>query len=331
MLTQWLGKVDTNASRGFLRNINRRSPGMRGAVLSRAKPVTSSTDTSGVSGRRNPMAFMQRQMRRVLGVAFGMQPPEAPEAAEIPQETPPPTPGPVSETKINLKLKENVPLTLTVKKGETPPYLDDLGRTLFGSEYTNGEAERIPPSVAAKKFDTNDYDLDRFIKLAANPKDDQVIYGTFREARVLVQFEQQHELAKLVNNATRPDKIFAEKVDIDFIAAERIGVEIKQLMGKYGLLNQNQTIAPTFSWYKSGQRAMIQRQRFLDAEISPKNTSKILNQIINVLDLGYLEDENKPMAKAFFLEGVKSQNVTDLLLAFLNDNIDNIQNDNTEL
>lgn len=357
LVTGWLGKQNTPGARIMLNRLNRGgpgTPGMPGAVLTRPKPASPSANKNikrrPVNGSSNGSSKSSTNRKRRLtsvddeakAAFITPKKPNKPqkaktkrlfgvrESVDIPEETPQPTPqpgipekgaestlGPVFKRR-DVVTSGNITKTITYEDGKDL-YLQNVGQQLFGSDYTKSKTTRVPPASLNNTFDTP-VNLEKLLELATNPQSGHVTLESFYEAEVLFQFQKEHVLAYKVVNPTRPYKEVTKVVNPDYVSeGEAKVIEIKQLIGKYGLEMQNQTRSQEQSWILTGRRSMTQRQGFFDSKLLGLENA---NDMLNIIDLGFVEIENRTLAKEFFLKGVNQTNVSDVHIAFINDSMD---------
>jgi len=91
--------------------------------------------------------------------------------------------------------------------------MDKLANSL-SSEYSEFQNKYYPESLP-KRFDTNNYSIEEFKKLAQDPRANNIKYDrvSIDEARTVVQAK----LENVIIEPARPDMETAKLVDLDFI------------------------------------------------------------------------------------------------------------------
>jgi hypothetical protein len=119
--------------------------------------------------------------------------------------------------------------------------MDTMANSL-SSEYAKYQSNYYP-ELSPKRFDTNTCSTEKFEKLARDPRANDVKYNrvSIDEARAVVQAELQ----KIIIEPTRPEKLEARRVDLDYKVkgpGSLTHVDIKNPVGTEALIKQGQTL-----------------------------------------------------------------------------------------
>lgn len=180
-------------------------------------------------------------------------------------------------------------------------FMDKLANSL-SPEYSEFQNKYYSNSLP-KRFDTNNYSIKQFKKLAKDPCMDDVEYNrvSIDEARSIVQAE----LENLVIKPSRPDKKTAIRVDLDYKIqgpGRFTHVDVKNPVESEILKKQNQTISLEDMSYKIGEKIVAQKNRFVGLKNGPVG----LENMCHIVDLYYvLSNEKKNCETQYFTRSHK--------------------------
>jgi hypothetical protein len=218
---------------------------------------------------------------------------------------------------------------ITPKLQENPVNRNNLGqRTCKSSQHPSMEttANSLSPKYSEfqnkydlqslpKRFDTNQCSAKKFKDLAKDSRSNIVKYDrvSIDEARAVIQAELQN----VVIEPTRPSKLEARRVDLDYKVKGPgllTHVDIKHPVGSDILIKQGQTISVEDMAYKMGQKIVQQKHRFVGLEngpVSPQNVG-------HIVDLCYVPNNEKTIVQQNILNGARYQG-SDTGIIFVND------------
>lgn len=186
-------------------------------------------------------------------------------------------------------------------------------------EYLEYQKQYNLPAIP-NRFDTKNFDQDKFIELAKDPKraeaDQESFYKTpIDEARTAIQLEIQG----IVDNPQRIEKPICKSVDLDFKVdgpAPYTHLDVKHPVGSNILAKQRPTADVETMAYKMGIKIARQKERFCKFEQGPKSSENVLH----VVDLRYVPSNETEIIKDYCLRGAETQVVgTSDHIQFIND------------
>nr|QYB19051.1 hypothetical protein [Climaconeis cf. scalaris] len=191
--------------------------------------------------------------------------------------------------------------------------IDRLANSL-SPEYSEFQNKYYSESLP-KRFDTNNYSVREFKKLATDSR----VYGgkytraSIDEARTIVQAKLQN----LIIQPTRADLEIARRIDLDYKVqgpAPFTHFDVKNPVGSEILKKQLQTISLEDMSYNIGENIVIQKNKFVglkDGPAGPENVG-------HIVDLCYVPSSEKQIVKQNVLKGA-AQKGNDTGIIFLND------------
>ena len=182
----------------------------------------------------------------------------------------------------------------------------------LSQEYTEYQQKFNPPPVS-KRFDTKNYDQEKFKELAKDPRANEEVFHktTVDEARAALQAEMEG----IVDNPQRIEKPICKSVDLDFKVdgpARYTHMDCKHPVGSEILIKQRQTININTMAYRMGKDIIEQKKRFCEFEQGPESSENVLH----IIDLAYVSSPEKEIVKQYCLKGAGSSEG----IKFLNDN-----------
>ena len=167
------------------------------------------------------------------------------------------------------------------------------------------------------RFNTTNYSISKFKKLAEDPRAKEIKYKYNRvcidEARSIVQAD----LENIIIKPSRPDGQTARKVDLDFLVEgpkPYTHIDIKTPVGSQILEKQNQKITLEQSSHRLGKKIVDQKYRFVGQENGPVSAENVGH----IVDLCYIPNHEKEIVRQNILQGAKEQVSTEGIM-FLND------------
>jgi hypothetical protein len=166
--------------------------------------------------------------------------------------------------------------------------MDKLANSL-SPEYSEFQNKYYSESLP-KRFDTHKYSARKFKELAQDTRVDEVKYdrASIDEARTIVQAK----LENLVINPTRPDRETAKRVDLDY-KVEGLSClthfDVKNPVGSDILKKQGKTISVEDMAYKTGQKIVTQKNKFVGLENGPIAAENVGH----IVDLYYVPSSEK--------------------------------------
>jgi hypothetical protein len=194
--------------------------------------------------------------------------------------------------------------------GRSSSSMETMSKRL-SQEYKEYQQKFNSPPLS-QRFDTKQYDQERFKELAKDPKANKEVFHktTVDEARTAIHAE----IEGLVDNAQRIEQPICKSVDLDFKVdgpAPYRYMDAKHPVGSEILRKQGQTIDINTMAYRMGNEIMDQKERFCGLEQGPESSENILH----IVDLAYVPSHEKEIVKEYCLKGVGSSEG----IKFLND------------
>lgn len=182
-------------------------------------------------------------------------------------------------------------------------------------EYTEYQQKFNSPSVS-KRFDTKNYDQEKFKELAKDPKAKKEVFHkrTVDEARTAIHAE----IEGLVDNPQRIEQPICKSVDLDFKVdgpAPYTHMDVKHPVGSEILRKQNSPYTLQEMAKNMGASIVKQKERFCELEQGPESSENILH----IIDLAYLPPLEKEIFKEYCLKGAEDAGSSEGI-KFLNDN-----------
>lgn len=164
-------------------------------------------------------------------------------------------------------------------------------------DYVDYQNKYYPESFP-KRFDTNNYSIEKFKNLAKDTRSDNIKYTrvSIDEARAVVQAE----LENVVVNPTRPTKLEARQIDLDYKVDgpdPLTYVDIKNPVGSEILAKQGQTTNVEDMAFKMGQKIVQQKKRFVGL--------KDAENVGHIVDLCYVPNHEKALVQDNILRGAR--------------------------
>ena len=212
---------------------------------------------------------------------------------------------------ISTKLKAN-PVDLNNNQ-QSDVSMDKLCKSISG-EYNEFQNKYLKDSNF-KRFDTKNYSVERFKKLAKNPRSttNEFDRGSIDEARAITQAE----LEKLITKPIRPTRETAKMVDLDFEIngpGKYTWCDVKHPVGSHILKDQNRTIGIDKMAYSVGEKIVKQKSRFVGRPNGPQSAKNVLH----LVDLSYVPSSEKSIVRKNIIQGALDAGSADGI-KFLND------------
>lgn len=194
------------------------------------------------------------------------------------------------------------------------PSMDQLAHSL-SQEYTEYRNKYYTDELP-KRFDTTNYSVEKFKKLAEDPrrnKDDKYTRVSIDEARSTVQAEFEG----LILGPERFDETTAKLVDIDIKGkgpGQYTHFDLKHPVSSLILKRQGQTVNIEEMSYKIGQKIVEQKDRFVGLENGPVSSKNVCH----IVDLCYVPNHEKTIVRENILQGAREER-SDEGIVFLND------------
>jgi len=178
-------------------------------------------------------------------------------------------------------------------------------------EYKDYQQKFNSPPLS-QRFDTKNYDQERFKELAKDPKATIEVFHktTVDEARTAIHAE----IEGLVDNVQRIEQPICKSVDLDFKVAgpaPYTHMDVKHPVGSEILRKQNKIINIKTVAYDMGKNIIAQKERFCKFEQGPESSENVLH----LIDLPYVPSQEKEIVKEYCLKGAGSSEG----IQFLND------------
>lgn len=182
----------------------------------------------------------------------------------------------------------------------------------LSQEYTEYQQNFNSPPVS-KRFDTKNYDQEKFKELAKDPKANKEVFykTTVDEARTALQAEMEG----IIDNPQRIEKPICKSVDLDFKVngpAPYTHMDVKHPVGSEILRKQNSPYTLQEMANNMGESIVKQKERFCEFEQGPESSENVLH----IIDLAYVPSPEKEIVKEYCLKGAGSSQG----IKFLNDN-----------
>ena len=173
--------------------------------------------------------------------------------------------------------------------------------------------QKFNSPLVSKRFDTKNYDQERFKKLAKDPKANKEVFHktTVDEARTAIQAE----IEGLVDNPQRIEQPICKSIDLDFKVdgpALYTHMDVKHPVGSEILIKQNSPYTLQEIANNMGKSIVKQKERFCGFEQGPESSENVLH----IIDLAYVPSHEKEIVKEYCLKGAGSSKG----IEFLNDN-----------
>lgn len=197
------------------------------------------------------------------------------------------------------------------KPGGSSSSMETMSKRL-SPEYTEYQQKFNSPTLS-QRFDTKQYDQERFKELAKDPKANKEVFHktTVDEARTAIHAE----IEGLVEKSQRIEQPICKSVDLDFKVdgpAPYTHMDVKHPVGSEILRKQNSPYTLQEMANKMGKRIVDQKEKFCELEQGPKSSENVLH----IVDLAYVPSHEKEIVKEYCLKGAGSSEG----IKFLNDN-----------
>jgi hypothetical protein len=195
--------------------------------------------------------------------------------------------------------------------GGSSPSMETMSKRL-SQEYIEYQQKFNSPPLS-KRFDTKNYDQERFKELAKNPRANKEVFHktTVDEARTALQSEMEG----IIDNPQRIEKPICKPVDLDFEVngpAPYTHMDVKHPVGSEILRKQNSPYTLQEMANNMGKSIVKQKERFCELEQGPESSENVLH----IIDLAYVPSHEKEIIKEYSLKGAGSSK----RIKFLNDN-----------
>ena len=189
--------------------------------------------------------------------------------------------------------------------------METMSRRL-SQEYKDYQQKFNSPPLS-QRFDTKQYDQERFKGLAKDPKANQEVFHktTVDETRTAIHAEMEG----IVENPRRIEQPISKSLDLDFKVdgpAPYTHMDAKHPVGSEILLKQNSPYTLQEMAHNMGKSIRKQKERFCGLEQGPKSSENVLH----IVDLAYIPSHEKEIVKEYCLKGAGSSEG----IQFLNDN-----------
>ena len=181
-------------------------------------------------------------------------------------------------------------------------------------EYSQYQKDYYPDS-SRQRFDTTQCSPRKFNQLAYDPVRETYTRVSIDEARAVVQAE----LENIIIEPTRPTKLEAKNVDLDYKVQEPspwTHLDVKQPLGSEGLVKQGQTIGLEGMAQHIGRTVVKQKTTLLGRENGPVKPENVGH----IIDLCYVPSHEKAIVKENVLLTAAEKGI-DFGIVFLNDDI----------
>lgn len=198
----------------------------------------------------------------------------------------------------------------SVEQNTSSSSMETMSRRL-SPEYEEYQQKFNSPPVS-KRFDTTQYDQQRFQQLAKDPNAKKEVFHkkTVDEARTAIHAETEG----LVDNAQRMEKPICKSVDLDFKVdgpAPYTHMDAKHPVGSEILAKQNSPDTLQKRAEDTGKSIVKQKDRFCGLEQGPESSENFLH----IVDLAYVPSHEKEIVKEYLIKGAGSSEG----IRFLND------------